>query len=198
MNHLAHTFLAPDSPEARVGSILGDFCRGIRLAELPEPVLLGVRHHRAVDAFTDQHPEVRASKQLFSSQRRRFAGVALDILYDHYLLRHWQRFSDVDHHRFVRGVYRELTIHEDVMPPTMVKVTRRMVQHDWFGAYEDFENIGYALDRVAGRIRFANQFAGIIEEIRANDEQLEARFLQFFPELLNFAEAQAASLSAQS
>jgi len=198
MNHLAHTFLAPDSPEARVGSILGDFCRGVRLAELPEPVLLGVRHHRAVDAFTDQHPDVLASKQLFSSQRRRFAGVALDLLYDHYLLRHWHRFSHTDHHRFVRGVYRELASHEDIMPASMVKVTRRMVQHDWFGAYEDFENIGYALDRVASRIRFANQFAGIIEEIRANDEQLEARFLQFFPELLKFAEAEADSLSAQS
>lgn len=62
----------------------------------------------------------------------------------------------------------------------MLKVTRRMVQHDWFGAYEDFENIGYALDRVADRIRFPNRFAGIIEEIRANDELLEAQFLQFF------------------
>ncbi|MBE0485491.1 ACP phosphodiesterase [Marinobacter sp.] len=198
MNHLAHTFLAPDSPEARVGSILGDFCRGVRLTELPERVLLGVRHHRAVDAFTDQHREVLASKQLFSSQRRRFAGVALDILYDHYLLRHWYRFSPADHRGFVCGVYRELTNHERVMPTAMVNVTRRMVQHDWFGAYEDFENIGYALDRVASRIRFANQFAGIIEEIRANDEQLEARFLRFFPELLAFAAAEAASLSAQS
>ena len=197
MNHLAHTFLAPDSPEARVGSILGDFTRGVTLSELPGPVMLGVRHHRAVDAFTDQHPEVLASKQLFSSQRRRFAGVALDVLYDHYLLRHWHRFSEADHQTFVHGVYRELISHQDVMPLAMVKVTRHMVEHDWFGAYEDFENIGYALDRVASRIRFANQFAGIIEEIRANDEQLEARFLQFFPELLNFASEKAASLSAQ-
>lgn len=197
MNHLAHTFLAPDSPGARVGSILGDFTRGVELSELPEPVIRGVRHHRSVDVFTDNHPAVLASKTLFSPQRRRFAGVALDILYDHYLLRHWHRFSEADHHRFVGAVYHELETHEHVMPLAMVKVTRRMVQHDWFGAYEDFENIGYALDRVAERIRFPNRFAGIIEEIRANDELLEARFLQFFPELITFAREDAAGCSNQ-
>ena len=187
MNHLAHTFLAPDSAEARVGSILGDFTKGIDWGELPKPVLEGVRHHLAVDTFTDQHPQVLASKQLFSKQRRRFAGVALDILYDHFLLRHWHRYSDFEQTAFIHTVYRELSAHEPVMPPAMIKVTRRMVEHDWFSAYQELDNIGFALDRVAERIRFPNQFTGIIDEIRDNERQLEANFLQFFPELQTFA-----------
>ena len=187
MNHLAHTFLAPDSAEARVGSILGDFSRGVDWSALPAPVLAGVRHHLAVDTFTDQHPHVLASKQLFSKQRRRFAGVALDILYDHFLLRHWHRYSDFEQTAFIHTVYRELSAHEPVMPPAMIKVTRRMVEHDWFSAYQELDNIGFALDRVAERIRFPNQFTGIIDEIRENERQLEANFLQFFPELQTFA-----------
>src|SRR5690606_29383138 len=187
MNHLAHAFLAPDSPEARVGSILGDFTRGVDFATLPGPILQGVRHHLAVDVFTDQHPEVLASKQLFSKERRRFAGVALDILYDHYLLRHWRRFAQCRRDAFVQQIYCELGAREHLMPPAMVTVTRRLVEYDWFGAYEDFENIGYALDRVADRIRFPNRFSGIIDEIRDNDRQLEANFLAFFPELQTFA-----------
>lgn len=187
MNHLAHVFLAPDSPEARVGSILGDFTRGVDLSRLPEGVQRGVRHHRAVDSFTDRHPEVLASKACFSSERRRFAGVALDILYDHYLLRHWQRFSYVDRDIFVQNIYSELQRYEHLMPVSMVKVARRMVWHDWFGVYRDLENIGYALDRVAGRVRFPNRFSGIIDEIRANNAELEERFLAFFSELQNFA-----------
>ncbi|WP_286222784.1 ACP phosphodiesterase [Marinobacter apostichopi] len=187
MNHLAHVFLAPDSPEARVGSILGDFTRGIDVALLPVSVQQGIRHHRAVDSFTDQHPEVLASKAVFSRQRRRFAGVALDILYDHYLLRHWQRFSQTDRGIFVERIYQELRRNEHLMPEKMAQVTRRMVEHDWFGAYRDLESIGYALDRVAGRIRFANKFTGMIDEIRANDVELERRFLRFFPDLQSFA-----------
>jgi acyl carrier protein phosphodiesterase len=187
LNHLAHVFLAPDSPEARVGSILGDFTRGVDLSTLPDSVKQGVRHHRAVDSFTDQHPDVLASKQLFSRQRRRFAGVALDILYDHFLLKHWERFSEIERETFIRRIYSELQQQEHLMPDKMARVTRRMVWNDWFGAYSDLENIGYALDRVAGRIRFRNEFNGMITEIRANQEQLEHYFLAFFPDLQEFA-----------
>ena len=187
MNHLAHVFLAPDSPEARVGSILGDFTRGVDLSALPASVRQGVRHHRSVDSYTDHHPDVLASKQVFSRQRRRFAGVALDILYDHFLLKHWERFSAIDQDAFIRRIYSELQAKEHLMPDKMARVTRRMVWNDWFGAYQDLENIGYALDRVAGRIRFSNQFTGMIMEIRAHQDELEQNFLSFFPDLQEFA-----------
>ncbi|MGM0774053.1 MAG: ACP phosphodiesterase [Pseudomonadota bacterium] len=187
MNHLAHLFLAPDSPHARVGSLLGDFARGVVASDLPAEVREGLYHHRAVDAFTDRHPEVIASKQLFSAQRRRFAGVALDILYDHYLLRNWQRFSHVEADSFIEQVYRELDANAPLMPEPMQRVTKQIIRHDWFHSYMDLQNIGYALDRVAGRIRFSNSFSGIIEEIEEHDEELERRFLHFFPELTHFA-----------
>lgn len=187
MNHLAHVFLAPDSPESRVGSILGDFSRGVQLASLPDKVQEGVRHHRAVDVFTDSHAAVLASKKLFSTQRRRFAGVALDVLYDHYLLKHWQTFSMTPRDDFVQEVYDDLQSNEHLMPPAMIRVTRHMVRHDWFGAYRNLDNIGDALDRVAERIRFPNQFGGIIVEIRDHHTELEKHFLSFFPELQSFA-----------
>ncbi|SHK67776.1 Acyl carrier protein phosphodiesterase [Marinobacter antarcticus] len=187
LNHLAHLFLAPNSPEARVGSLLGDFTRGVDLAALPDSVRLGVRHHLAVDSFTDKHPDVLASKRLFSAQRRRFAGVALDILYDHFLLLHWSEFTDADQNTFIKDVYTELQANEDLMTPVMSRTTRHMVSHDWFGSYRDLDNIGYALDRVAARIRFQNSFAGIIDEIRPVHSELEERFLSFFPDLQEFA-----------
>ena len=187
MNHLAHLFLAPDSPEARVGSLLGDFTRGVDLAALPDSVRLGVRHHFAVDSFTDRHPDVLASKRLFSGQRRKFAGVALDVLYDHFLLQHWSEFTDADQSTFITSVYTELQDNESLMNPAMSKTIRRMVSHDWLGSYRDLDNIGYALDRVAERIRFQNSFAGIITEIRPIQAELEESFLSFFPELQKFA-----------
>ena len=187
MNYLAHVFLAPDSADARVGSILGDFTRGVDLSTLPHSVKQGVRHHRAVDSFTDQHPDVLVSKQLFSRQRRRFAGIALDILYDHFLLKHWEMFSDFDQEAFISGIYKELQDREHLMPDQMSRVTRSIVWNDWFGSYKDLDNIGYALDRVARRIRFRNAFTSMITEIRANQDELEHNFLSFFPDLQDFA-----------
>lgn len=183
MNFLAHAFLAPDSSQARIGSIMGDFTRGLDLDTLPDEVRRGVTHHFAVDRFTDQHPQVRASKRLFSPERRRFSGVALDVLYDHYLLRHWHGFSRRDPGHFVQQLYRELRTHEAVMPARMRETTRHMVRHDWFTAYRDLGQVGLALDRIAARIRYPNRFQGILEEILTNRQELEERFLIFFPEL---------------
>lgn len=187
MNHFAHLFLASETVESRVGNLLGDFARGLDADNLPTPVRAGLEHHRAVDAFTDAHPQVLACKARFSGQRRRFAGIALDILFDHYLLRHWDTFGHCEKDLFINELYRDLQAGSRLMPPAMARVTERMVSHDWFHAYQDFETVGAAMDRVAERIRFRHDFAGIIEEIRPLDVELEARFLNFFPELLAFS-----------
>ena len=189
MNHFAHLYLAGPTVESRVGNLLGDFARGVDENQLPEPVRAGLEHHRAVDAFTDAHPEVLACKALFSSERRRFAGIALDILFDHYLLRHWASFGHGDKHQFIHELYRDLEQGVDLMPENMARVTRSMVSHDWFRAYQDLNKVGAAMDRVAQRIRFQHRFAGIIEEIRPMDEELEAWFLAFFPDLLAFSDS---------
>ncbi|TBW49520.1 DUF479 domain-containing protein [Marinobacter halodurans] len=192
MNHLAHLFLAQPTTPSRVGNLLGDFARGVRTEALPAPVRQGLQNHWAVDAYTDRHPEVMASKALFSSRRRRFAGIALDVLYDHFLIRHWSRFATVDFDAFVTRAYADLEAGEHLMPASMATVVERMIRHDWFDAYRDLEQVGFALDRIAGRIRFANRFEGVIEEIWQHDSELEAHFLAFLPDLI--AHVQARSL----
>ncbi|WP_166263841.1 ACP phosphodiesterase [Marinobacter caseinilyticus] len=184
MNHLAHLFLSQPTVESRVGNLLGDFAQGLDVDALSDQVRVGLYNHRAVDAFTDHHPDVLACKPLFSAQRRRFSGIALDVLFDHYLLRHWARFTRIPKHLFIDSVYQDLAAGRELMPSRMAVTTARMVEHDWFNAYAHLDNIGFALDRIAGRIRFPNQFEGVIEEIRVLDAELEARFLRFFPELV--------------
>jgi acyl carrier protein phosphodiesterase len=69
------------------------------------------------------------------------------------------------------------------MPEKMQKVTAQIVHHDWFRSYQELDRIGFALDRVANRIRFTHAFHGIIEEIETQDSELESNFLSFFPDL---------------
>lgn len=189
MNHFCHLFLARPTIESRVGNLLGDFARGVDTHALTAQVREGLEHHRAVDAFTDAHPEVLGCKTLFSARRRRFSGIALDMLFDHYLLRHWERFGISDKELFIREIYGDLEAGYRIMPPAMEQVARRMVQYDWFHAYEDLDSLGKAMDRVASRIRFRHDFAGIIEEIKPMDGDLETRFLKFFPDLMTFSQS---------
>ena len=192
MNHFAHLVLSRPTVESAVGNLLGDFARGVDTQSLPAPVRAGLLNHRAVDRFTDAHPLVLGMKQGFSSKRRRFAGIALDIYFDHLLLEHWHNFDQRVLDDVIAEFYRLMEAGQSLMPgDDMRRVTRRMIEFDWFGSYRDLDAIAESLDRVAGRIRFSNDFDNAIEELQRNHDSICDGFLEFFPELQQHVAEQA-------
>ena len=184
MNHFAHLTLAQPTIESTVGNLLGDFARGVDRGSLSPPVRAGLDNHRAVDRYTDAHPLVIEMKRAFSPARRRFAGIALDIYFDHLLLRYWHRFDRRDADNVIAEFYRRMGAGQALMPRgNMRRVTRRMIDYDWFGSYRDADAVAEALDRVAARIRFDNRFADAIEDLQVNHEMIRDGFLEFFPQL---------------
>lgn len=196
MNFLAHLVLAENNAAARFGNLLGDFCRGVDVSTLPPAVYAGLLRHRAVDRFTDTAAEVRAAKALFSPARRRFAPVIVDVLFDHLLLAHWQRFETREFAPLCQQIYQDLWQQRAQMPPVMATTVTSIVQHNWFASYHSIEGVGLALDRIAGRIRFANDFAGSIAEIQLHYSELNQLFLQFYPKLQAFVQQLGPELSA--
>ena len=192
MNHFAHLVLAQPTLESTVGNLLGDFARGVDPAALPQAVRAGLDNHRAVDRFTDTHPRVQAMKRSFSPRRRRFAGIALDIYFDHLLINHWERFEGRDLDTLIADFYRRMLNGRDLMPgENMRRVTRRMVEYDWFGSYRDIDAVAESLDRVAARIRFDNGFDNAIEDLLRNHELICEDFFEFYPELKRHIETLA-------
>ncbi len=185
MNYLAHLFLAQPNADSHFGNLLGDFGGKTHAQDLSIAVKLGLDNHYLVDKFTDSHNDVKQAKDFFSAKRRRFSGIALDVLFDHFLIRHWSQFSETPLARFKQNSYALLNENLSFMPSKMQQVVTNMTKNDWFKEYETIEGIGIALDNIAKRIRFTNQFSGSIEDINNNYLQLEKVFLAFFPELIN-------------
>ncbi|CAM5224188.1 acyl carrier protein phosphodiesterase [Alishewanella longhuensis] len=194
MNYLAHAVLAQPSAYSLVGNLLGDFCKGVDLSTLPDEVLAGLVNHRAVDRYTDGHPLVQHARQQFSAKRRRFAGVALDVLFDHFLIHHWQAFYPEPFLPAKQRLYGELAKAESLMPARMRQTMQKVRQQDWLSAYQHLPSLALALDNIAARIRFSNEFGGIIEEIAPNYSELEQVFLQFYPQLQSYNAALALQL----
>lgn len=184
MNHFAHLVLARPTIESTVGNLLGDFARGVDQAALAPAVRAGLHNHRAVDRYTDSHPRVQELKSLFTERRRRFAGIALDIYFDHLLIRHWHCFEQRDLREVIAGMYQRMQAGHNLMPgANMRRVTRRMIDHDWFGSYSDVDAIAKTLDHVAARIRFSNEFDNAIEDLLEHHEPIRDAFLAFYPDL---------------
>lgn len=191
MNYFAHLFLAQPNAESCFGNLLGDFRKNVDVNALPEAVQKGLENHYLVDRYTDAHPLTISSKQLFSKQRRRFSGIAIDVLYDHFLIKHWATYSTQSLDNFKQGVFNHLLAQHQYMPERMQNTVSHMVKHDWFAQYESLNGIERALDNIAKRIRFENNFRGSMQEIDCHLSTLEDRFLAFFPELISHVELTA-------
>lgn len=94
VNFLAHLWITDRAGLPLAGALLGDYLRGPVPADLPEALGQSVRLHRRVDACTDRHPVVVAARAGFADGPRRYAGILLDILFDHLLAKDWTRYSD--------------------------------------------------------------------------------------------------------
>jgi len=196
MNFFAHLVLAEPTPQSRLGNLMGDFCQGLDLKTLPVAVQAGIWRHRAIDRFTDTAAEVLQAKALFSPARRRFVPVMLDVLFDHLLLKYWPQLDGRPLAPLCQQFYQQLWQQRSAMPPAMATTVTAIVQQDWFGSYQQLDNIGMALDRIASRIRFAHQFTGRIDEIRQHLPALEILFLQFYPKLQSYVRELGPELTA--
>ena len=184
MNHFAHLVLAQPTVESTVGNLLGDFARGLDADALSAPVRAGLFNHRAVDRFTDAHPLVVEMKRSFSHKRRRFAGIALDIYFDHLLIRYWDQFEQRPLEELITCLYQRMNTGQGLMPGAeMRRVTQRMIDYDWFGSYRELDAIAESLDRVAARIRFSNSFDNALEDLQRNEPLIHQGFLEFYPQL---------------
>jgi len=190
MNYLAHLFFADPTPESRVGHLMGDFYRGRLGAELSAAVAEGVWLHRRIDSYTDAHPRVTAARARMNGPRRRVAGIILDVAFDHFLCRHWDRFHRQTLTQFLQAVYVDLAAYQGFVPERMVVPLDRICQQQWLSVYGSVEGAGQALARMAGRFSRPTGLAQGGLEITRHYTALEQDFLLFFPQLMEYVEAQ--------
>jgi len=187
LNYLAHAWLAGEIEADRVGGLAGDFVKGPLPGSLPADLAAGVALHRAIDVWAEQHPAFRASRARVSAERRRYAGILVDLFYDHFLARHWSRFHPQPLAGFTAQLYDEAAARADELPPGFAVVLPRMQAHDWLAAYRDAEHVGAALDGMSRRrARQPNPLAGAIVELHAAYADFEADCLVFLPDALQF------------
>lgn len=197
MNYLAHLFLGPRDPEQALGSLLGDFVRGpVDKLELPEGVRQGIWLHRRIDSFTDAHAVIAMSKTRVTPERRRYAGIMIDMFYDHLLARHWELFADQSIRDFTREMYGLLLAQREVIPANAWPVISRMAEQDWLSSYARISSLHRALDNISLRLRRANPLPGSAAELERDYAAFEADFLAFMPQVIAFAGSQDLTLGA--
>lgn len=189
MNYLAHLLLADNTDASRVGNLLGDFTRGSidELAEqYPAELVRGIQMHRAVDSFTDNHAVFKECKLLLAAERRRFAGIIVDILFDHYLCKYWHDYSDIPLNDFCQQVYYAFEKHPEWQAGKLREAFPHMKTENWLMAYSSIEGIELTLQRVSRRTPRVGAIAQGIDDFKNNYAEFEEKFHAYMPDLVNF------------
>ena len=187
MNHLAHLALAgPDAP-LMVGSFLGDFVKGRLQGQYPPAIERGLRLHRAIDSFTDRHPELRAAARQLPAIYRRYAGIITDIAFDHYLARDWQSHYSQPLPDFCREALATLYSHRHLMPPAAAALATHMHQRQSLAHYASPDFPPRALAAIAARLSRPSPLASAPEALAAASAPLEAAFNSFYPQAIAYA-----------
>jgi acyl carrier protein phosphodiesterase len=190
MNVLAHLLCSPGSPDFLLGNVIADLVRGRIEGRLPAGVIEGIRHHRKLDSFTDGHESFLASRRLISAQRRRYAGIIVDVVYDHFLALDWERYSAVGMDEFVERTYELLRRHDERIPDEARMVIMRMINEDWLRSYRTVEGMDRTFRRMSARLAWENPLGTAVEELEANAGALRRHFRRFFAELLAYSRAE--------
>ncbi len=187
MNYLAHCYFSTGTQNSLYGNVLGDFVKGHNHGFLEQEITDGIALHRAIDKFTDNHPTVRKSKHRISDKRKRFAGIMIDVFYDHFLAMHWEKFSPYDFDTQINEWYSTLNAETNIELPERMKIMiSQLTKHDWFSGYKTQDGISASIDGISRRIRFENTLAGGGIELVQNYSLLENDFLEFFPLLKRY------------
>ncbi|EJM14723.1 hypothetical protein PMI22_04500 [Pseudomonas sp. GM21] len=187
MNYLAHLHLGGPRPGQLLGSLYGDFVKGRLQGQYDPEIEAAIQLHRSIDVFTDRHPLVDVSLSRFSSTRRRYAGIVLDVFFDHCLARNWTLYADRPLELFTSDVYRVLTA-EPQLPERLAKIAPHMVANDWLGSYREFEVLEQVLRGISRRLTRPEELAGAMQELRVLYEPLSEDFRLFYPQLQVFAQ----------
>ncbi|MFW9080257.1 ACP phosphodiesterase [Pseudomonas sp. P2757] len=186
MNYLAHLHLGGQRPGQLLGSLYGDFVKGRLQGQFDPEVEAAIALHRRIDVFTDRHPLVDVSLGRFSTTRRRYAGIVLDVFFDHCLARDWSRYADRPLAQFTSNVYRVLS-GERQLPERLAQIAPHMMANDWLGSYQEFEVLEQVLRGISRRLSRPEELAGAMEELRRLYEPLSEDFALFYPQLQDFA-----------
>ena len=184
MNLLAHLHLSDGCPAGvAAGNLLADFLRRFGAEAPAGDFAAGVRLHRAIDAFADADPALRAARAGFAPPWRRWGGILFDVAGDFFLTRDWPRYSPVPLRDHVAARLADVQRYLHDRPTPLRPLVDRLLAEQWLLSYGSLNGLRLAFERLARRSPAAAALRGAEREIERRQPELQAAFDEFYPRI---------------
>lgn len=187
MNWLAHILLSKPDTHFQLGNLLADTLKGKAWQGAHPHFAEGLAAHKAIDRFTDCHPIVIQSKNRLAPNGL-LRGVVIDILYDHFLAKHWNDYVDISLETYLhefRTAALPVAAHFPDQPRRFVE---RLIGSDTLLYYREFDGFAEALARtdrrLSPRLKARETATQHLHAVRREYQLLGDDFQAFFADLL--------------
>lgn len=187
MNFLAHIYLSGDNDLIKIGNFMADGIRGKHFESYPIDVQKGIILHRAIDTFTDAHPIFRQSTKKLHEKYHHYAGVIVDVFYDHFLAKNWTTYSNEKLDLFVERFYQSLHNNPTILSERTKGMMPYMIEHNWLVSYQTVEGINRILTQMDNRTKNESKMRFASHELSEFYPEFEEEFTNFFQELILFS-----------
>lgn len=167
---------------------MADSVRGHRYLDYPDELRKGILLHRYIDTFTDAHPIYRKSKHRLHEKYGHYSGVIMDIVYDHFLAKNWNLYSEEPLEIYAEAFYKLLKENHSLLTEKTQKMIPYMIARNWLVSYATLEGLEMILFQMDYRTQHRANMQEAIVEVKNFYHQLEEEFTLFFEELRNHCE----------
>ena len=186
MNFLAHIYLSGIEPDIKIGNFIGDYVKGKALHIYPDKIQQGILLHRFIDSFTDKHANTLEAKSLFAPKYRKYAGIVIDIIYDHFLATNWNKYSRIDFRKYIDDFHKLLKNNESMLPSEVQKIVPKLIKNDRIFSYKEIEGIRAVLQTMPIYTSLPDYSDYAIKTLEENYNLLMQKFFIFFKDIIYY------------
>ena len=197
MNFLAHIYLSGEDDRITIGNFIADKIHGKAYKKYPIDIQKGILLHREIDTFTDAHPIVRQSTKRLHINYGHYSSVIVDILYDHFLAKNWETYSNIPLKDFSVSFYNLLKESYEILPLRIQNLMPFMIADNWLLNYSKIEGVQQVLDGMNRRTKYKSKMNEATKELKIYYNEFEEEFTLFFDELITFSKNKLIEINLQ-
>lgn len=167
----------------KIGNFMADSIRGNSYLDYQDELRKGILLHRYIDTFTDAHPIYRKSKHRLHEKYGHYSGVIMDIVYDHFLAKNWNKYSDEKLENYADEFYRLLQDNYGILTEKIQKMMPYMIARNWLVSYASLDGLEMILFQMDYRTKHRANMQEAIVEVQQFYNEFEEEFTLFFKEL---------------
>ncbi|MFZ4398491.1 MAG: ACP phosphodiesterase [Bacteroidales bacterium] len=186
MNFLAHVYLSGENEALILGNLIADAVKGKQIDTFSPEIIKGIKLHRLIDTFTDNHVVFRKSINRLEPVYKRYAGVIGDIFYDHFLAKNFHKYSRIALNQTAHTTYGILIRNYDILPLRSKRMLPFMVTQNWLEGYANLIDLQRVFNGMSRRASFISGMENAIFDLKKDYSDYENEFCLFFPDIINY------------